>query len=97
MDSILHLLLLGDQTSSQYELLRDASIHKRWETLVSFLERVRIVIREEVHKLPATRREPFPDFQRISDLVEAYQASGKKIPQLESCLVTIAQLAHCIG
>lgn len=66
-------------------------------SLTTFLDRISVVIREEVQKLPRTQRDQIPDFLTIWDLVEAYYAKGIKVPQLESCMVTIAQLAHYIG
>lgn len=93
----MNILIFGDQTADQYPLLRKASIWKNNALLTTFLERVSVALREEVQKLPRTQREQIPDFLRLSDLVEAYYAKGLKIPQLESCMVTIAQLAHYIG
>ena len=93
----MNILIFGDQTADQYPLLRKASIWKNNAILTTFLERVSVVLRQEVEKLPRTQRETIPDFLRFSDLVEAYFAKGLKIPQLEGTLVTIAQLAHYIG
>jgi hypothetical protein len=56
-----------------------------------------VVIRDEVQKLPRTQRDQIPDFLTTWDLVEAYYSKGVKVPQLDSCMVTIAQLAHYIG
>jgi hypothetical protein len=50
-----------------------------------------------VQKLPRTQRDQIPNFLTTWDLIEAYYAKGQKVPQLESCMVTIAQLAHYIG
>ena len=93
----MNILIFGDQTADQYPLLRKASLCKNNALLTGFLERVSVCLREEVQKLPRTQRDQIPDFLRVSDLVEAYYAKGLKIPQLESALVTIAQLAHYIG
>ncbi|PSN62604.1 polyketide synthase [Corynespora cassiicola Philippines] len=93
----MNILIFGDQTADQYPLLRKAGIWKNNALLTTFLERTSVALREEVAKLPRTQRELIPDFLRITDLVEAYYAKGLKIPQLESCLVTVAQLAHYIG
>jgi hypothetical protein len=56
-----------------------------------------VVLREEVQKLPKTQRDQIPDFLTTWDLVEAYYTKGEKVAQLESCMVTIAQLSHYIG
>jgi hypothetical protein len=93
----MNILIFGDQTTDQYNLLRKACTWKNNSTLTTFLDRISVVIREEVQKLPKTQREQIPDFLTTWDLVEAYRATGSKVPQLESCLVTIAQLAHYIG
>ncbi|KAF2001049.1 ketoacyl-synt-domain-containing protein [Amniculicola lignicola CBS 123094] len=93
----MNILIFGDQTADQYPLLRKVSIWKNNALLATFLERVSVILRDEVEKLPRTQREHIPDFLKVSDLVEAYYSKGLKIPQLESCMVTIAQLAHFIG
>ena len=93
----MNILIFGDQTADQYPLLRKASTWKNNALLNTFLERTSVALREEVQKLPRTQREQIPDFLRVNDLVEAYYAGGLKIPQLESALVTIAQLAHYLG
>ncbi|KAF2177410.1 polyketide synthase-like protein [Zopfia rhizophila CBS 207.26] len=93
----MNILIFGDQTADQYPLLRKAVLRKNNALLSTFLERISVVLRDEVQKLPRTQREQIPDFLTVSDLVEAYYARGLKIPQLESSMVTIAQLAHYIG
>ncbi|KAH7138133.1 polyketide synthase-like protein [Dendryphion nanum] len=93
----MNILIFGDQTADQYPLLRKASIWKTNALLSTYLEQVSVALRDEISKLPRTKRDQIPDFLRLSDLVEAYYAKGLKIPQLESCMVTIAQLAHYIG
>ncbi|KAI5380299.1 Type I Iterative PKS [Alternaria postmessia] len=93
----MNVLIFGDQTADQYPLLRKACTWKNNSTLTTFLDRVSQVVREEVQKLPRTQRDQIPNFLTTWDLIEAYYAKGLKIPQLESCLVTIAQLAHFIG
>jgi hypothetical protein len=92
-----NIQLFGDQTADQYDLLRKACTFRNNSTLTTFLDRISVVIREEAQKLPKIQREQIPDFLTTWDLVEAYRARGLKIPQLESCLVTTAQLAHYIG
>ncbi|ORY06003.1 hypothetical protein BCR34DRAFT_604322, partial [Clohesyomyces aquaticus] len=93
----MNILIFGDQTADQYPVLRKASIRRNNALLSTFLEQVSVALRQEVQQLPRTQREQIPDFLRFSDLVEAYYAKGLKIPQLESCMVTVAQLAHYIG
>lgn len=90
-------LVFGDQTADQYVVLRKAVTWKDNALLKTFLERTSVALREETQKLPRSQRERIPDFLTVSDLVEAYYATGSKVTQLESCLVTIAQLAHYIG
>ncbi|KAF2813787.1 ketoacyl-synt-domain-containing protein [Mytilinidion resinicola] len=93
----MNALIFGDQTADQYPLLRKVSLRKDNALLATFLERVSVVLRDEIEKLPRVQRAEIPDFLRVSDLVEAYFAKGLRIPQLESCMVTLAQLAHYIG
>jgi hypothetical protein len=93
----MNLLVFGDQVSGQYPLLRRACTWKNNATLTTFLDRVSVVIRDEVQKLPKTQRDRIPDFLTTWDLVEAYYSKGLRVAQLESCMVTIAQLAHYIG
>ncbi|KAF2018415.1 polyketide synthase [Aaosphaeria arxii CBS 175.79] len=93
----MNVFIFGDQTADQYPLLRKANVWKGNALLSNFLERTSVVLREEIQRLPKTQREQIPDFLRLSDLVEAYYAKGLKIPQIESSMVTIAQLAHYIG
>ncbi|RAR09566.1 polyketide synthase [Stemphylium lycopersici] len=93
----MNVLIFGDQTADQYPLLRKACTWKNNSTLTTFLDRISVVIREEVQKLPRTQRDRIPNFLTTWDLVEAYYAKGLKIPEMESCMVTIAQLSHYIG
>jgi hypothetical protein len=93
----MNVLIFGDQTTDQYNLLRKACTWKNNPSLATFLDRSSVVLRDEVQKLPKTQRQLIPDFLTTWDLIEAYRAKGLKVPELESCLVTIAQLAHYIG
>ncbi|KAF2827710.1 ketoacyl-synt-domain-containing protein [Ophiobolus disseminans] len=93
----MNILIFGDQTADQYQLLRKACTWKNNATLTTFLDRVSVVIRDEVQKLPKTQRDQIPDFLTTWDLVEAYYTKGVKVAQMESCMVTLAQLAHYIG
>lgn len=93
----MNVLIFGDQTADQTTLLRQIVNRKDSTLLTSFLERAAAAVRDEVEKLPKIKRASIPDFLTISHLIEAYYEKGSKIPQLESCLVTIAQLAHFIG
>jgi hypothetical protein len=93
----MNVLIFGDQTADQKQLLRQIVNRKDSTLLTSFLERAAAAVRDEVEKLPKVKRASIPDFLTISHLIEAYYEKGSKLPQLESCLVTIAQLAHFIG
>jgi Starter unit:ACP transacylase in aflatoxin biosynthesis len=89
--------VFGDQTADQTPLLRKI-VNRRDNSLLStFLERSASAVREENQRLPKLQRNSVPDFLTISELVEAYNDSDSKIPQVESVLVTIAQLGHFIG
>jgi hypothetical protein len=93
----MNILIFGDQTADQYPLLRKACTWKNNAALTTFLDRISVVIRDEVQQLPRTQRDQMPDFLTTWDLVEAYYSKGVKVPQMDSCMVTIAQLAHYIG
>ncbi|KAL5395849.1 Type I Iterative PKS [Paraphaeosphaeria minitans] len=93
----MNALIFGDQTADQYVVLRKAITWQDNALLKTFLERISVVLREETQKLPRAQREQIPDFLTVGDLVEAYYAKSSKVTQLESCMVTIAQLAHYIG
>ncbi|KAK4989349.1 polyketide synthase [Elasticomyces elasticus] len=92
-----NILLFGDETADQYQVLRKVSLKRDNALLTNFLERVAVALRDEIRKLPRVQREAIPDFLTVQHLVEAYYEKGTKIPQLQSCMVTIAQLAHFIG
>ena len=91
------VLLFGDQTADQYTLLHRAVHSKDNAVLSTFLEQVSVALRDETRNLPKARREQIPDFLRVGDLLEHYYEKGVKVPELESSLVTITQLAHYIG
>ncbi|KAL9092385.1 MAG: hypothetical protein Q9159_000893 [Coniocarpon cinnabarinum] len=91
------VLLFGDHTADQYPLLHYAVHSKDNAVLSTFLERVSVALREETRKLPKARRELIPDFLRVGDLLEHYYQRAVKVPELESAIVTIAQLAHYLG
>lgn len=93
----MNVLIFGDQTADQYLLLRKAILRKDNALLSTFLERASVTLRHEINHLPHSQRESIPDFNTVSSLVEAYFEKGLKIPQIESSLVTIAQLSHFIG
>ena len=93
----MNVLLFGDQTTDQYPLLRKVITRRDNALLTTFLERTSVALRQEVNRLPRSMRNAIPDFLRIGDLVEAYRNCDRRIPQLESCMVTIAQLSHYIG
>jgi hypothetical protein len=93
----MNVFIFGDQTADQLQLLRRFCSRKDNSLLTTFLERASVAVREEVQRLPKTQRDSIPDFLTISHLVEAYYEKGVKVPQVESTLVTIAQLAHFIG
>jgi len=93
----MNVLIFGDQTADQTQLLRKIVTRKDNTLLAAFLERSAAAVRDEVEKLPKIKRQHMPDFLTIGHLIEAYFEKGFKVPQLESCLVTISQLAHFIG
>ena len=92
-----NILLFGDNTADQYPLLSKTCLRNKNALVVTFVEQSALVLREEIGKLPFTERKTFPDFLTMNDLIEPYYQKGLKLPQLESALVTIAQLGHYLG
>lgn len=91
------VLLFGDQTADQTLLLRKIFLRKGNGLLPSFLERVSVVLREEVRILPRLRRERIPKFLTVANLVERYVELDYRCPEVDSALLTISQLGHYIG
>lgn len=89
--------VFGDQTVDQIPLLRKIVSRRDNSLLLTFLERAGSALREEIERLPKTQRAAIPDFLTISQLVQAYIDLERRVPQLESVFVTIAQLGHFIG
>ena len=92
-----NILLFGDQTAEQYPLLTKVVLRNKNALAVTFVERSAAILREEIEQLPLSERKKFPDFLTLNDLIEPYYAQHLKLPQLESALVTVAQLGHYIG
>jgi ABC-type uncharacterized transport system YnjBCD ATPase subunit len=93
----MNTFVLGDQTASQVAFLRSLVTRKDNTLLASFLQRASIALREEVRKLNKSQRDVIPSFLTLNHLTEIYVEKGIKVPQIESALLTIAQLAHYIG
>lgn len=92
----MNIQVFGDQTADQVPLLRKLCTRNDNALLTTFLELAGVAIREEVQRLPRYERECIPDFSTIADLFDSYHERGAKILPLESCLVTVTQLAHYI-
>lgn len=92
-----NVLLFGDQTAEQYQLLHKIVLRRDNALVIKFIERVALALREETQALPRKQREQIPDFLSVNDLKEAYYQKGSKIPMIESALVTVTQLGHYIG
>lgn len=92
-----NIFFLGDQTAEQYPLLKKVILRNKNALVSTFCERIALALRDEVTKLPRPQRDAIPDFLTLNDLVESYYAKGDKIPQIESVMVTIAQLGHYVG
>jgi hypothetical protein len=93
----MNVFIFGDQTADQTPLLRRIVSRKDNSLLSTFTERAASALREEVERLPRTQRDAIPDFLTLSQLVQQYHENGVKISQIESSLVTVAQLGHYIG
>ena len=92
-----NVLLFGDQTADQSTLLQKIVLRKENALASNFLERAARALREETSLLPRNQRDVIPDFLSINDLKENYWQKGRKVPMIESALLTIAQLGHFIG
>ncbi|KAI9717250.1 MAG: Type I Iterative PKS [Chrysothrix sp. TS-e1954] len=90
------ILLFGDQTADQYPLLKRLALRKETSILVAFFEHVAVALRAETQRLPKQRRIAIPDFLSVSDLLERYHSQQCKSEEIDSSLVTLAQLAHYI-
>ena len=91
------LYIFGDQTASQEQLLKRVSARKDNGLLTAFVQRSTSLLQDEIGALPQRRRARMPDFLTLAHLVETYYLNDTKIPELESALLTIAQLSHFIG
>ena len=92
-----NIFFFGDQTAEQYPLLKKVILRNKSALVATYCERVAAAVRAEVLKLPRPQRDAIPDFLTLNDLVENYFSKDVKLPQIESVLVTIAQLGHYIG
>ncbi|THY24127.1 polyketide synthase [Aureobasidium pullulans] len=92
-----NVLLFGDQTAEQYPLLRKVVLRTKNALVLNFLERTVVALRGEIAQLSRPQRDAIPDFMTLNNLVDLYYEKGLKLPHLESCMVTIAQLGHYIG
>jgi len=88
--------VFGDQTAGaeQYSLLQELSRLKSNPILAAFLERSAAAIRDESQRLEPKWRTAIPNCGTFPQLVNAYCERRVKIPQLESCFASIAQLGH---
>lgn len=93
----MNILVFGDQTANQDELLRKAFLCLHNTLLQKFLHSVTYVLQEEIQSLPFYQRTAIPTFSKVEDLVILYYEKGIKNPLLENCFITIAQLVHYIG
>lgn len=91
------VLVFGDQTADHLPALKKICQIRSNGSLSTFLDLSSVAIRDEVERLPSASRREIPDFLTVADLVDAYYQLGIKIASLESCLVTLTQLAHYIG
>lgn len=90
----MNLLVFGDQTVDQHSLLRSLCQIKGNVALSNFLEFSSSALRCEVEKLAKPRKDVIPYFQNIQQLNEVYYSSKLVLPEIESSLAVITQLAH---
>ncbi|PNS21399.1 beta-ketoacyl-acyl-carrier-protein synthase II [Sphaceloma murrayae] len=92
-----NVLLLGDQTAHQQDLLRKLVLRHKNPLLTTFHEQVGVALREEINILPLRQRQEIPSFLTLNTLVESYYTGATRCPILESTFVTLTQLGHYIG
>jgi len=92
----MEFLVFGDQTAGaeQFSQLCELTRLKSNPILVAFLERSAAAIRDETQRLEPKWRAAIPRCATFAQLVNEYCERRAKIPQLESCLASIAQLGH---
>ena len=78
----------------QHTLLRSLCQTKGNVALSNFLEFSSSALKCEVEKLAKPRKDAIPYFQNIHELNEVYHNSTLALPEVESSLAVIAQLAH---
>ncbi|KAF2278554.1 polyketide synthase-like protein [Westerdykella ornata] len=86
------IAVFGDQTQPQWGLLRDIYHSKPDRYVAYLLEKIPSIIRDETRRLPRRQRDKIPDFTTFLDLVRACEENQLHVPQLDSCMVTTAQL-----
>lgn len=94
MESSLDILLFGDQTGDYVAIFRSLLQNDDDVYLNAFLDKIYIILREEVSLQPLSIREQIPGFSSIPDLVARYaEPDVSKSNALESALTCISQLA----
>lgn len=89
------VFLFGDQTTAFETDLRQLLHVRDNATLTSFLTKANAALRDEIAKLPAAKREPFPRFTDLLDLVNGYQETQSH-PALALALLCLNQLGRFI-
>ena len=96
MESSSQIFIFGDQTTAFDKELRQLLHVKDNVVLRSFFERTTYALRVEIAQLPAPKREKFPRFTNLLDLL-ARRRELENNPALELALLCISQLACFIG
>lgn len=95
IDASYGVYFFGDQTNPFESDLTQLLHVKDCEMLTSFFEQTHYALRLEISRLSISRREWFPRFTSIIDLLARKSDSGSN-PALELALLCLSQLARFI-
>ncbi|KAK2616922.1 hypothetical protein QQS21_000010 [Conoideocrella luteorostrata] len=85
------ILIFGDQNTSFLSGLQRLLLKKDSPSLVSFIDKVHMVLRQEISQLSTVERQQFPSFISTQELLAKVQ-KGNRSPAIESVLLTVYQL-----
>lgn len=89
------IYILGDQTNAHANTLTSLLHTRSSPLLTAFLEQTHYTLRVEIASLPTAKRQLFPRFSSISDLLARSNDEGPN-PALESALLCLTQLGSFI-
>lgn len=91
------IYVLGDQNADCQAFLRKIFLRKENVLLTSFLDRVCVVLREEVSRQSFPQHgSSYPGFSTVQELVERYHEEHRPNLAIESAIVCLSQLTNFI-